>query len=250
MSAPSILNIAAYKFVDLDAEWIRSWRFEIRSFCRERGVFGTILLSEEGINLFLAGPSSAVEEVWSAIRSIDAFSDLQRKDSFSETVPFLRMKVKLKKEIIPMGQNIQPAKGTAPRVQAKDLKAWLDEGREVIMFDTRNDYEVDYGTFDNAMILDIKHFRTFPEKVAALDPSLKSKTIVTFCTGGIRCEKAGAFMAQQGFEHVYQLDGGILKYFEEVGGAHYHGGCFVFDERVSLDPELQSEVEAVMHPHN
>lgn len=245
MNTLPVVNIAAYKFVALDEQQIAEWRPVFRAECRDRGIFGTILLSIEGINLFLAGAPEQVYSFWQYLTAIEPFSDMVYKESYSATIPFRRMKVKLKKEIIPMGRNINPTVFTAPRVQPTELKQWLDEGREVVMLDTRNTYEVEHGTFDNALIMDIKHFRTFPKFVEELDPSLKDKTIVTFCTGGIRCEKAGALMVEMGFNKVYQLDGGILKYFEDAGGAYYKGTCFVFDERVALDPELHAEMEPV-----
>ena len=143
-----------------------------------------------------------------------------------------------------MGHNVNPANGTAPRVQARELAQWLDEGRDVVMFDTRNTYEVDFGTFDNAMVLDIHHFRNFPEVVATLDPSLKHKTIVTFCTGGIRCEKAAIYMRELGLSQTLQLEGGILNYFEKTDARHYRGNCFVFDDRELLDPTLATRPHA------
>jgi UPF0176 protein len=130
-------------------------------------------------------------------------------------------------------------KRTSPKLAARELKQWLDEGRPVTLLDTRNDYEVKLGTFKNARAIGIDHFREFPDAVRKLPPELKEQPIVMFCTGGIRCEKAGPFMEREGFKKIFQLDGGILKYFEECGGAHYDGECFVFDQRVGLDPSLQ-----------
>jgi RluA family pseudouridine synthase len=150
------------------------------------------------------------------------------------------MLVRLKKEIIAFGiPGIDPARRTSPKVSPKELKRWLDEGHPVTLLDTRNDYEVKLGTFRNALPIGIAHFREFPQAVARLAPELKEQPIVMFCTGGIRCEKAGPFMEREGFKSIYQLDGGILKYFEECGGEHYAGECFVFDQRVGLDPSLQ-----------
>ncbi|MBL7997307.1 MAG: sulfurtransferase [Candidatus Kapabacteria bacterium] len=236
-----ILNIAAYKFVSLTPEFIRSWRPVLRSYCRAYGLKGTVLLSTEGINLFLAGEDDNLHALLAYIRSHEPFADLQWKESFSSSIPFTRILVKLKKEIIPMGHNINPTEFTAPRVTPAELKQWLDTRNDIVMLDTRNTYEYERGTFANAMTMDIEHFRTFPAFVEQLDESLKDKTIVTFCTGGIRCEKAGAYMVEKGFTNVYQLDGGILKYFEDVGEAHYDGNCFVFDGRGSLDPALHAE---------
>ena len=146
-----------------------------------------------------------------------------------------------------MNGSIDPHTCSAPRISPAELKQWLDASQDVVMLDTRNMYEVEHGSFSNALTLGIRHFRTFPSFVEKLDPALKQRTIVTFCTGGIRCEKAGAYMRREGFDRVYQLDGGILKYFEEVGHEHYSGSCFVFDDRISLDPALQPEIELAMN---
>jgi UPF0176 protein len=155
------------------------------------------------------------------------------------------MRVRLKKEIITMKHPlIRPEAGRAPSVAAAALKTWLDrgcddEGRPVVMLDTRNDYEVAAGTFDNAVDYDIRIFSEFPPRLAERLGDYAGKTVVSFCTGGIRCEKAAIHMKEIGVERVYQLEGGILKYFEEVGGAHFHGDCFVFDEREAVSADLQ-----------
>jgi UPF0176 protein len=150
------------------------------------------------------------------------------------------MLVKIKKEIIAFGiEGVDPARRPAKKISASQLKQWLDEGRPVTLLDTRNDYEVRMGTFKGAVVPQIWNFRDFPAAVERLPAELKTRPVVMFCTGGIRCEKAGPFMAMQGYTDVLQLDGGILKYFEEVGGAHYEGECFVFDERVGVGPDLR-----------
>jgi UPF0176 protein len=160
--------------------------------------------------------------------------------SKTDTQPFNRMLVRIKKEIIAFGvKGIDPARRTSPKLAPRELKRWLDEGRPVTLLDTRNDYEVKLGTFRNALPIGIEQFRDFPQAVGKLAPELKQQPIVMFCTGGIRCEKAGPFMEREGFENVFQLDGGILKYFEECGGEHYEGECFVFDGRVGVDAGLQ-----------
>ena len=171
------------------------------------------------------------------------FADLRFKRSISAYQPFDRMLVKIKKEIITLrAPGVDPAKERAPAVAPVQLKRWLDEGREVVLLDTRNAFEVDAGTFDNAMDLRLSSFGQFAQAADRLDPSLKDKTIVTFCTGGIRCEKAAPVLIGKGFRNVFQLDGGILKYFEECGDAHFKGRCFVFDQRVALDGNLRPEV--------
>lgn len=233
-----IVNIAAYRFVTLDR--LEQRRSLLCDLTHRLGLKGTILLSTEGINLFLAGSREAVDEFLEHLRREDAFADLPVKESFSQVPPFGCMKVKLKREIIPLGiDGIAPAETPAPALSAKSLRRWLDEGREVILLDVRNEYEIEHGTFENAVTLGLDHFRNLPAAVAQLPPDVRTQPIVMFCTGGIRCEKAGPFLLQQGFNEVYQLDGGILKYFEECGDAHYRGNCFVFDERVAVDPGLQ-----------
>jgi UPF0176 protein len=237
-----IVNIAAYKFIGLDDTV--EMRPQFQAICQELGLKGTILLTPEGINLFLAGARAAIDGFLQWLRSDARFADIEVKESYSETQPFKRMLVKLKREIITMKMPlIQPEKGRAPAVDAKTLKRWLDQGhddngRPVVMMDTRNDFEVDVGTFANTIDYRIEKFSDFPQVVAQHRDELTGKTIVTFCTGGIRCEKAAIHMQNVGFDSVYQLDGGILKYFEEVGGEHYRGDCFVFDYRTSLTPAL------------
>ncbi len=235
----NVVNIAAYLFVPLDEP------DELRPVLREEAAAlnlkGTILLASEGINLFLAGSREAIDTFLVQLRARPAFATLETKESFSEAQPFRKLLVKLKKEIIPLGRpDVDPARHPAPRVTAKELKRWLDEGRDVVLLDTRNQFEVDHGTFRGAVDMHLKEFRSFPAHAEKLDPALKDKTIVTFCTGGIRCEKAAPLMIQNGFSKVYQLDGGILKYFEEVGSSHFDGNCYVFDERRALDSTLQA----------
>lgn len=242
-----IVNIAAYKFISFDDTAEKRPHFQ--ALCRELDLKGTILLSPEGINLFLAGVRESIDRFLAWLRSDARFADIEVKESYSDTQPFKRMMVKLKSEIITMKMPlIQPEKGRAPAVDAKTLKRWLDagvddEGKPVVMMDTRNAFEVDVGTFDNTLDYRIKKFSEFPEVVAQHKNELAGKTVVTFCTGGIRCEKAAIHMQNIGYERVYQLEGGILKYFEEVGGDHYTGSCFVFDYRTALTPELEPSGE-------
>ena len=233
-----ITNVAAYKFAALPE--LRSLRARLLARCRAWELKGTILLSVEGINLFVAGETDKINLLLAELHTIPGLENLTPKISETEHQPFTRMLVRVKKEIIAFGvAGINPAERTSPKLSARELKQWLDEGRPVTLLDTRNDYEVKLGTFKNALPAGIDHFRDFPAAVAKLPPQLKTQPIVMFCTGGIRCEKAGPFMEREGFTKIFQLDGGILKYFEECGGAHYDGECFVFDQRVGLDPSLQ-----------
>lgn len=242
-STSSYVNIAAYKFISFDDTAEK--RPQFRALCEELGLKGTILLSPEGINLFLAGLRESIDRFLAWLRADPRFADLEVKESYSEKQPFTKMLVKLKSEIITMKMPlIQPEKGRAPAVEAKTLKRWLDQGHDdngkpVVMMDTRNAFEVDVGTFERTIDYRIEKFSEFPDVVAQHKEELDGKTIVTFCTGGIRCEKAAIHMHNVGFDSVYQLEGGILKYFEDVGGAHYHGDCFVFDYRTAVNPQLE-----------
>lgn len=233
-----ITNISCYLFAHLSE--LKTLRAELLAACKARGLKGTILLSLEGINLFVAGPRESIDEVVAIIRAVPGLGALAPKYSESDEQPFNRMLVRIKKEIIAFGvEGINPATRTSPKLKAAELKRWLDEGKPVTLFDTRNDYEVKLGTFKGAVTAGIDSFRDFPQAVAKLPDDLKDQPVVMFCTGGIRCEKAGPYMEREGFKEIYQLDGGILKYFEEVGGDHYDGECFVFDQRVGVDPALR-----------
>jgi len=239
---PQILNVSAYKFVPLaDCDALRE---RLLADARASSLKGTILLAEEGINLFLAGEAGALRGFLGRLQSDPRLSELPIKESWSDAQPFKRMLVKDKREIIRMNHpTIRPSEGRAPAVDALTLRRWLDqghddEGRPVVTLDTRNAFEVDHGTFEGAIDWRIGKFSDFPAAVQAHQTELQGKTVVSFCTGGIRCEKAAIYMREAGIEQVWQLDGGILKYFEEAGGAHFRGRCFVFDEREALDAAL------------
>ncbi len=233
-----IVNIAAYKFAPLTE--LKQLRETLLASCRRGALKGTILLSVEGINLFIAGPPAEIERFLLELRRIQGLENLKAKASCSEHQPFNRMLVRIKKEIIAFGvEGIDPARHTSARLAPAVLKQWLDEGRPITLFDTRNDYEVKLGTFAGARTAGIDHFRQFPDAVRRLPVGMKEQPVVTFCTGGIRCEKAAPYLEREGFREVYQLDGGILNYFKECGGAHYEGECFVFDQRVGVDPALR-----------
>ncbi|MEY4940660.1 MAG: hypothetical protein RIQ93_2395 [Verrucomicrobiota bacterium] len=234
----SFTNIAAYKFTPLQE--LERLRGELRRRCLAADLKGTVLLSPEGINLFISGREEKVTVWLEELRGFPGLEDLRVKVSRSAKQPFGRMLVKIKKEIISFGaEGIDPSRRPSPKLDARILRAWLDEGRPLTLLDTRNDYEVRFGTFRGALPAGIDHFRDFPDAVARLPAALKTEPVVIFCTGGIRCEKAGPFLERAGFQQVYQLDGGILQYFEDCGGAHYSGDCFVFDERGCVDPALR-----------
>ncbi|MDP3672631.1 MAG: sulfurtransferase [Telluria sp.] len=242
----SYVNIAAYKFVTFDNT--EDMRPQYQALCKELELKGTILLTPEGINMFLSGRRACIDRFLAWLRSDARFTDIEVKESLSEEQSHKRMLVKIKKEIITMRMPlIQPELGRAPAVAPATLKRWLDQGHDdagkpVVMVDTRNAFEVDVGTFNNTIDYRIDKFTEFPEVIAAHKDELADKTVVTFCTGGIRCEKAAIHMQNIGYQNVYQLEGGILKYFEDVGGAHYTGDCFVFDYRTALNPKLEPTV--------
>ena len=236
------INIAAYKFVSLDN--LQERRLALLTQAQTNVLKGTVLLTPEGINLFLAGTQENIEFFLDWLREDPAFDDLEAKFSSSQDVPFKKMLVKIKREIIRMKHpTIRPEAGRAPAVDAQTAARWItdghdDAGRPVVLLDTRNDFEVEAGTFVGAMSLNLSKFTEFPQALLDHKEELAGKTVISFCTGGIRCEKAAIFMGEVGVENVYQLDGGILKYFEKTGGVGYQGNCFVFDERRSVDAAL------------
>jgi UPF0176 protein len=245
----AVLNISAYKFVPLpDANVLRE---SLLATALELSLKGTILLAEEGINLFLAGLASDVRGFVAQLHQDARFADISPKESWSDTQPFKKMLVKVKGEIIRMNYPaIRPSEGRAPAVSPATVKRWLDqghddEGRTVVTLDTRNDFEADAGTFAGAIDWRITKFTEFPQAVLDHRTELEGKTVVSFCTGGIRCEKAAILMQELGLNHVFQLEGGILKYFEETDGSHYQGSCFVFDARRAVDTHLSPDPEAV-----
>ena len=242
----SILNVSAYRFVPLDDT--AALQARIRTQAAEQALKGTVLLAEEGINLFLAGAPHNVHAFLDGLRADERFAALDAKESWSRKVPFAKLLVKVKREIIRMNHPaIRPHAGRAPAVDATTLARWLDrghddDGRPVVTLDTRNAFEVGRGRFRGAIDWRIERFTQFPDALQAHRTELEGKTVVSYCTGGIRCEKAAIYMAEAGIANVLQLEGGILKYFEQVGGRHFEGDCFVFDGREALDPALEEAV--------
>lgn len=240
------VNLSCYKFVRL--EGLEELKARIKSACETHGLKGTVLLAPEGINFFLAGRREDLAAVLEIMRSVPGLEDLTPKESPSAEQPFRRMLVKVKREIIAFGvAGVDPSQSPAPRLRPAELRRWIEEGRPFTLLDTRNVYEVRMGTFRGAVAPPIWNFRDFPSALLSLPADLKDRPVVTFCTGGIRCEKAAPLLRLQGFKDVYQLDGGILKYFEEVGGAHYDGECFVFDARVGVGPDLRPTGSVLCH---
>jgi UPF0176 protein len=237
-----VLNIAAYHFADVAEPAVL--RAQLRSRCEAAGLRGSVLVASEGLNLFLAGDEAGVESVLDFVRALPGFEGLEVKRSWSRHLPFARLKVKLKREIIAFGlEACVPRDRRAPAVEPQTLQRWIaqgadDAGRRLVLLDTRNREEIAYGSFAGALTLPIDNFTDLTAALSPLRQELADAALVSFCTGGIRCEKAALWMQDAGFENVLQLEGGILGYFEQVGGAGYEGACFVFDERRALRPDL------------
>jgi UPF0176 protein len=243
-----ILNIAAYRFVAIEDP--HALAAHVRQHAERLELRGTVLVAVEGLNLFLAGAQSSVREFLDVLRADARFADMPVKQSLSAAQPFARLKVKVKAEIISFRRDgASPLAERAPAVAPQTLARWIqqgadDNGRRVVLLDTRNREEVGHGTFAGALTLPIDNFTDLPDALAPHRETLRDATVVSFCTGGIRCEKAALWLRSDGMDNLLQLDGGILGYFEQVGGTGYAGRCFVFDERIALDAGLQPLVDA------
>jgi UPF0176 protein len=234
----NLITIAMYQFIPL--ENLLELRVTVKQKCLDLGLKGTILLAPEGVNCFIAGQAEQIAEFKPYIETQLNLKNPSYKENLCHKSPFNRMLVKLKKEIISIGNpDIRPTVLTAPYMPPRQLKDWLDQGKEFVLLDTRNEYEVTVGTFEKATHLRLNSFREITQATEKLPVEMKEKPVVMFCTGGIRCEKASALFMKSGFKEVYQLEGGILKYFEDCQDAHYTGNCFVFDWRLAVNAQLE-----------
>jgi UPF0176 protein len=231
----AIINIAGYAFVNLDQ--LESWQERCKLFCQSQALKGTVVFSHEGVNIMLAGETAAIDAFTTWLRAFPEFSSIEFKYSESDFVPFKRMLVKIKQALVPGA--VSPLQETAPNLSPQDLKRWYEEGKDFVIIDTRNDYELTMGKFENALDIHLNEFKSFEAALQNLSEDIKAKPAVFYCTGGIRCEKAAPLAKKAGFKEAYQLEGGILNYFKECRDAHYEGACYVFDERVALTPELR-----------
>ena len=233
----NIANITGYKFTPIDDELLL--RETILKYSTDLNLKGTVLISSKGLNFSVSGTKKNIDNFIVFIHSDKRFSDVDIKITYNKYQPFRKMLVRIKKEIISMGvEEINPFQFTGQKISPKELNNKLDNNEEIVLLDTRNEYEVRLGTFKNALDLDLDSFRDFPEKIEKLREELNGKEVVMFCTGGIRCEKASALMLENGFENIKQIEGGVINYFKETGGKHWNGDCFVFDDRVALNKDL------------
>ena len=246
-AAAVVLNVAAYRFVALDG--LAELREQAHACGQQLGLRGSILLAPEGINLFLSAPAAAIESFLDWLGQPEPrLARLELKRSHSESAAFARFKVKLKAEIISFRDpTTSPLERQAEGIAPQTLQRWLqnghdDGGKPLLLLDTRNREETAWGSFECAQLLPIDRFTDLPDAVEARAGDWQGRRVVSFCTGGIRCEKAALWLRDHGFSDALQLQGGILGYFEQVGGAGYRGACFVFDQRVALDPDLQPVV--------
>jgi UPF0176 protein len=233
----NIANITGYKFTPIEDELVLQETILRRS--TDLNLKGTVLISSKGINFSVSGTINNIDKFIFFIHSDNRFADVDVKITYSDYQPFRKMLVRIKKEIISMGiEKINPFQFTGQKISPKELNNKLNNNEEIVLLDTRNEYEVRLGTFKNAIDLNLDSFRDFPKEIEKLRQKLKGKEVVMFCTGGIRCEKASALMLENGFENIKQIDGGVINYFKETGGKHWNGDCFVFDDRVALDKDL------------
>jgi len=233
----NIANITGYKFTPIDDELLL--RETILKYSTDLNLKGTVLISSKGLNFSVSGTKKNINNFIVFIHSDKRFSDVDIKITYNKYQPFRKMLVRIKKEIISMGvEEINPFQFTGQKISPKELNNKLDNNEEIVLLDTRNEYEVRLGTFKNALDLDLDSFRDFPEEIEKLREELNGKEVVMFCTGGIRCEKASALMLKNGFENIKQIEGGVINYFKETGGKHWNGDCFVFDDRVALNKNL------------
>ncbi len=236
--------VSFYKFIPLDD--LPLLKKSLQSLCLSEHLQGTIVIAGEGINGMLAGCEAGIGALSSFLKSDPRFADMPIKTSYHQGTIFRRMLVKIKKQCLTLRTPADPASKTGKRLAPLELKRWLDEGRDILLLDTRNDYEYAAGSFRGALDPQTKSFDEFPAWTAEHLATAKQRTIVTFCTGGIRCEKATAVMLEQGFSDVYQLDGGIISYLEQTLASednHWDGECIVFDKRHAVDKHLQTSTK-------
>jgi len=234
-------NILFYKYAGIDD--VDSFRKNQAELCSSLSLLGTVLIAQEGINGCLSGSDGEIDRYKRSFLDDERFSDMQFKEGIVTQHTFRKLKVNIKKEIVAFRHEVD-LRNAAPYVEPRELKKLLGSKEELILVDARNRYETKIGKFENAVTLPIRTFRQLPGKLDSIK-DLKGKKIVTYCTGGVRCEKASAFLKENGFNEVYQLHGGILNYGKECGNAHWQGKCFVFDTRAAIDIDSHNKSEPI-----
>lgn len=233
----NIENITGYCFYELSEP--DRLATSLRERCKELGLKGTVLIAKEGINFSVSGEAKQAAAFYGFLLDW-GFPEFPVKQSYSVSQSHRRMLVKVKEEIVTMRYSgVNPKQEPAPYISPEELRDWLRSGKDFVLLDTRKDFEYQIGTFKGARRIGVNHFSDFPSKAKELLPELGNKPVVTFCTGGIRCEKGAPAMLREGFHEVYQLEGGLLNYFEKCGGEFFEGDCFVFDRRVAIHPDLK-----------
>ncbi|MFT4727271.1 MAG: UPF0176 protein [Granulosicoccus sp.] len=244
MQDTPIINISGYRFVHLND--LPDLQARLKSSLAEFDMQGSIMLASEGINVSLAGTAAAVKKTREFLDQDERLANLWLKETLSQAVPYRRLRIRVRTEIIAFdgqeSESLQASRPVAAAIPPETLKRWLDENKDMTLLDARNDYEIVSGTFPQSTNVNIKHFRNFKTAIedaleaGQLDPG---KPLVTYCTGGIRCEKAAPWLLEKGFSEVYQIEGGLLSYFAQCGSAHWQGDCFIFDDRVELTTDLK-----------
>jgi len=229
-------NISGYQFIVIDD--IICVHKQAQAICAQTHLKGTVFISPEGINISLAGTDKDIEFVLDQFKTVCKFDYLHINKSYSESIPFKRLLVKRREELVPTKSSLKQDR-KIPYITSEELKHWLDNGTEFTLLDLRNRFEYELGTFKHAKHLNLNHFRELEDAKTHLDKISKKKPIVTFCTGGIRCEKGAPFMQKNGFKNICQLKGGILDYLSKFKNQHWHGDCFVFDDRICVDSNLK-----------
>lgn len=237
---PIVTHIAGYRFVPV--EDTQATLLEIEGFSHGLGILGTVFLASEGINISIAGNLLAVLTFRQRLAQDPRFCGIKFHETYCQQVPYSKLNFKTKKELVPLGvETVRAGESEQQYLSPAKLKQWLDEGRDFNLIDMRNTFEYEIGSFATAQHLNLKKFKTLKQRQEEVSQLDKEKPMVTFCTGGIRCEKAAPYMQSQGFKNVYQLDGGIIEYLRQTGGSHWQGNCFVFDERITIDSQLRTQ---------
>ena len=237
---PIYINIAGYRFIPI--EDLEDTLNHFKSICASLDIMGSISLATEGINIGLSGNILVIQTFLSKLNEDERFKGMRFHELYGQKMPYRKMTVKTKTELVPIEDNtLRVGDYDHQYLPPAELKRWLDEDKDFVLLDLRNDFEYELGTFDKAEHLNLRRFRKLQTKDKEISDLPKDKPIVTFCTGGIRCEKAGPYLEKFGLNQIYQLEGGIIEYLKQTKGAHWHGNCFVFDDRVTITKSLKAE---------